>query len=361
MVETRQGRGGSEASGSRRLSAAFELTLYKDLSRTFRSFDLNTVAEEILKSLKRSLRADYATLLILTDQGQFVERVFRVGFAPEKHSADRFGLTKTEIEGLIRDMIPKMKEFGGAASSAPGPVVEGETVARLAMFPLQLVYDYSGLILIAVTAARSDVSLLNAPAFASLETVLTDIGFALKNALTVRRMNDLITKDDLTLSYNRRFFEEYLVEELERARRYNNPVSLIFLDLDGLREVNSRFGHAMGSRTLQEAAARIMNAVRTMDKVVRYGGDEFCIILPETHWKGALEVAERIRQRIAATPFLLEETGGIEITGSFGVASYPTHAITKEELIKKADEAMYRIKSQTKNDIQVAQPLKRFP
>ena len=346
---------------SRRPPANLDLVLYKNLTRTFRSFDLNTVAEEVLKSLLQTMKVDYGTLMILSEQGQYVERLFRAGFTPEKHTTDRFGLTKTEIEGLIRDMIPKLREFEPEEASANSPVVAGQPIGLLAIFPLQLVYDYTGLMLLAVRHSRVNETYLSPEGFQVLEAVMVDHGFVLKNALTVRRMNELITKDDLTLSYNRRFFEEYLVEELERARRYNNPVSLIFLDLDGLREVNSRFGHAMGSRTLQEAAARVMNAVRSIDKVVRYGGDEFCIILPETSWRGALEVAERIRQRLAATPFLLEETGGIEITGSFGIASYPTHAITKEELIKKADEAMYRIKSQTKNDISVAQPLKRFP
>jgi diguanylate cyclase (GGDEF)-like protein len=346
---------------SRRLPSSIEMTLYKDLVRTFRSFDVHTVAEEILKSLQQILKVDYGSLLILSEQGQYVERLFRVGFNPDKHTTDRFGLTKSEIESIIRDMIPKIREYTPGQPGAPGPVVDGRPIGLLAMFPLQLVYDYSGLLLLGVDAENVPSTHLRAEGFHLLEGVLAHHAFALKNALTVKRINELITKDDLTLAYNRRFFEEYLVEEMERARRYSKPLSLIFLDLDGLREVNNRFGHAMGSRTLQEAAARVMNAVRTIDKVVRYGGDEFCIILPETEWKGALEVAERIRQRLAATPFLLEETGGIEITGSFGVASYPTHAISKEELVKKSDEAMYRIKSQTKNDIQVAQPLKRFP
>jgi diguanylate cyclase (GGDEF)-like protein len=345
---------------TKRIPSTLELTLYKDLARTFRSFDLGTVAEEVLKSLLQALRADFGTILVLSEHGQFVERLFRAGFGPEKHAADRFGLSKSEVEALIRDMIPKLRVFPIDPSSTH-PSVDGHPIGILAMFPVQLVYDYSALLMLAVRADHMEDSFLHAEGFRVLEGVLTDHSFAFKNALTVRRLNELVTKDDLTLSYNRRFFEEYLLEELERARRYNKPVSLIFLDLDGLREVNNRFGHAQGSRTLQEAAARIMNAVRSIDKVVRYGGDEFCIILPETETKGALEVAERVRQRLAATPFLLEDTGGIEVTGSFGVASYPTHAITKEELVAKADEAMYRIKAQTKNDIQIAQPLKRFP
>jgi diguanylate cyclase (GGDEF)-like protein len=345
----------------RRPPPGLELSLYRDLARTFRSFDLHTVSEEILKSLLQALRADYGTLMILSEKGQYVERVFRAGFTPEKHATDRFGLTRSDIEALIRDMIPKLTVYDQATPSQVAPSVDGHSIKFLAVLPMQLVYDYAGLALLAVREDHAEDTNLGSETFRVLESILPDFSFVLKNALTVRRMNELITKDDLTLSYNRRFFEDYLAEELERARRYNNPVSLIFLDLDGLREVNNRFGHAMGSRTLQEASARIMNAVRSIDKVVRYGGDEFCIILPETHWRGAMEVAERMRTRLAATPFLLEETGGIEITGSFGVASYPTHAMTKEELIKKADEAMYRIKSQSKNDIQVAQPLKRFP
>jgi diguanylate cyclase (GGDEF)-like protein len=347
---------------TKRIPPTLELTLYKDLARTFRSFDLGTVAEEVLKSLLQSLHADYGTILVLSEHGQFVERLFRAGFGPEKHSADRFGLTKTEVEALIRDMIPKSRVYSPTdAPATTQPSVDGHPIGILAMFPVQLIYDYSALLLMAVRADHMEETYLHAEGFRLLEGVLTDHSFAFKNALTVRRLNELVSKDDLTLSYNRRFFEEYLLEELERARRYNKPVSLIFLDLDGLREVNNRFGHAFGSRTLQEAAARIMNAVRSIDKVVRYGGDEFCIILPETEAKGALEVAERVRQRLAATPFLVEDTGGIEVTGSFGVACYPTHATTKEELVAKADEAMYRIKARTKNDIQLAQPLKRFP
>jgi len=337
-----------------------ELALHKDLVRTFRSFELQTVVEEIFSSLQRHFLIDYGTLILLSQRGQFVERVFRLGIPGERHQAERFGMTKLDIEKLVRDMIPRYYTFTGPESGdKPAPLVEGQPISVLACFPLQLIYDYEAVILVAVSQKNREKLVLDHDGFLFLTSFITDISFAVKNALAVKRLNDLITKDDLTMSFNRRFFEDYLAEEIDRARRYNSPLSLIFLDLDGLREVNSKYGHAMGSRTLQEAAARIMNAVRSIDKVIRYGGDEFCIVLPETDAKGATEVAERVRQKVAGTPFLLEESGGIEMTASFGVASYPTHAITKEELVKKADDAMFRIKAQSKNDIQVAAPLTR--
>jgi diguanylate cyclase (GGDEF)-like protein len=338
-----------------------EQALYKDLVRTFRSFELQTVVEELFSSLQRHFLVDYGTIILLSQRGQFVERVFRMGIPGEKHQAERFGMTKLDIEKLVRDMIPRYHVFPDSEPEKPTPLIEGKPIGVLACFPLQLIYDYEAAMLLAVSQEHMDKLALDHNGFLFLSNFATDISFALKNALAVKRLNDLITKDDLTMSYNRRFFEDYLSEEIDRARRYNSPLSLIFLDLDGLREVNSQFGHAMGSRTLQEAAARIMNAVRSIDKVIRYGGDEFCVVLPETDAKGAIEVAERVRLKVASTPFLLEETGGIEMTASFGVASYPVHAITKEELVKKADEAMFRIKAQSKNDIQVAKPLKNYP
>lgn len=343
------------------ISPKTELAFYKELAKVFRSFELQTVIEETFSIIQRHFLVDYGTFLLLSQRGQFVERVFRMGMPGEKHQAERFGMTKLDIEKLTRDMLPRYYVFPSSEQGKPTPMIDGKPISFLACFPLQLVYDYEAAIIFAVLKENEDKTLVDHNGFVLLTNFVADLGFAIKNALAVKRLNDLITKDDLTMSFNRRFFEDYLAEELDRARRYNSPLSLIFLDMDGLREVNNRFGHAMGSRTLQEAAARIMNAVRSIDKVIRYGGDEFCIVLPETDAKGATEVADRIRQKIASTPFLLEETGGIELTASFGVASYPIHAMTKEELVKKADEAMFRIKAQTKNDIQVAMPLKRFP
>jgi diguanylate cyclase (GGDEF)-like protein len=180
---------------------------------------------------------------------------------------------------------------------------------------------------------------------------------AISNGVRVRAIQELVIQDDTANCFNRRYFEEFLADELARASRFRSPLSLIFFDMDNLKAVNSSLGHSMGSRTLFEVSGRVGTRIRKFDKLFRFGGDEFCIVLPETEWHGALEVAERVRESIAGKPLLLKETGGkgVRMTASFGIASYPLHAQTKEALIQRADRAMQRIKTGTKNSIAIAE------
>ena len=181
---------------------------------------------------------------------------------------------------------------------------------------------------------------------------------AVANALHLRAVRRLVILDDVAACYNRRHFEQSIQEELSRASRFRAPVSLIFFDMDNLKQVNSLFGHTLGSRSLWEVSSRVRAKIRKFDKLFRYGGDEFCIVLPETEWHGALEVAERVREAIAGHPFLVGHTpdgAGIRMTASFGIASFPLHARTGEELVKRADRAMQAIKNGTKNSIAIAE------
>jgi diguanylate cyclase (GGDEF)-like protein len=191
---------------------------------------------------------------------------------------------------------------------------------------------------------------------ARLERLAAEARPALRNADQVRRVRELVIKDDTAQCFNRRHFETALPEELSRAARYHAALSLIFLDLDNLKEVNNRHGHAAGSRMLFEVSQRIRGKIRRFDKLFRFGGDEFCIVLPETQWHGALEVAERVRDAIARRPFLeAAGTGGVRMTASMGIASFPLHARSQKELIEQADRAMQRMKSGTKNSIGIAE------
>jgi diguanylate cyclase (GGDEF)-like protein len=178
------------------------------------------------------------------------------------------------------------------------------------------------------------------------------------NAMLVRAIRELTIRDDTASCFNRRYFEEFVVEELARANRFKAPMSLIFFDMDNLKEVNTRLGHAAGSRTLFEVSERVRGKIRKFDKLFRFGGDEFCIVLPETEWHGALEVAERVRESISTRPFLASlpgAAGGVAMTASFGIASFPLHARTKEELVQRADRAMQSIKTTVKNAIATAE------
>src|SRR6266571_2077821 len=163
-------------------------------------------------------------------------------------------------------------------------------------------------------------------------------------------------RDDVTGLYNRRFFSLRLEEEISRFRRFNHPVSVVLLDLDGFKSVNDEFGHAVGDETLREIAQILMKQSRGINVVSRYGGDEFAILLVETSKAGARLYADRIRQVVATCPF----SHGKPVTASFGVASLPDdEATNSEDLFRAADEALYAAKRAGKNQVAAAGPAEK--
>jgi diguanylate cyclase (GGDEF)-like protein len=189
-----------------------------------------------------------------------------------------------------------------------------------------------------------------------VELLCGAIARALANAIEYQNATRQSLIDDLTRLYNVRYFYKALDSEIRRARRYGSSVSVIFMDLDGFKRVNDAYGHRAGSLTLAEVARVILNSMREVDFVARYGGDEFVMMLPETPAKQAMEAAERVRAQISGYRF----TGGlgaeIFITASFGVASFPEHASEAGKLIELADSAMYEAKQREKNTVRIATP-----
>jgi len=181
-----------------------------------------------------------------------------------------------------------------------------------------------------------------------------ELGAALRACARERELADLVIHDDLTAAYNRRYFEERLAAGLEEAKRAGTPLSLVFMDIDNLKAINVRHGHSTGSQVLREIATRLIDLVRTTDGVMRYGGDEFCIVLPGLSAPDARDVAERLREGVASAPFDIDGAGGVHLTASFGIATYPDHATDGASLVSAADRAMLRIKDMQKNGILVA-------
>ena len=165
------------------------------------------------------------------------------------------------------------------------------------------------------------------------------------------KMAELAITDDLTKLFNSRYLNRTIEVELHRCERSRTSVSLIFMDIDYFKQVNDNYGHLVGSKLLVEVSQLLIRSLRSIDIVARYGGDEFVVVLPQTPPDVAAKVAERIRKAIAQNTFLKKDGHVIKITASFGVSSYPESAKTKEELLKLADEAMYRVKNYTRNGV----------
>ena len=188
-----------------------------------------------------------------------------------------------------------------------------------------------------------------------LETASLLVGpavIALENARLHRILEEQALVDALTGLANRRAAEQALHIELARATRFDTPLSLVFADLDHFKEVNDRFGHPSGDLVLRELAAVLAATVREIDVAARWGGEEFCLILPGTDLSGAAQLAERIRVALRERTILT--TGGVplHVTASFGVAGQPPLA-TVEELIASADAALYDAKRRGRNCVSI--------
>ena len=162
---------------------------------------------------------------------------------------------------------------------------------------------------------------------------------------------ELSRRDGLTDLYNHRTFYALLKNELVRTQRFNRQVSLLMLDIDHFKRVNDTFGHRAGDVILKSLSDLLVRQARAVDRICRYGGEEFTVILPETDAAEAMQVAERLRVEVERQPF---DVGGgkmIGITVSIGVATYPQQVDSLEGIIKAADVALYAAKHAGRNRV----------
>ena len=183
----------------------------------------------------------------------------------------------------------------------------------------------------------------------SVHFLLEQSSLAIDNAARYANARDMLYIDELTGLFNYRYLDISLDRELKRADRFGTTVSMIFIDLDHFKKVNDSHGHLMGSKVLNEVGHLLKKSVREVDIVIRYGGDEFTVILVETAEKGAATVAERVRRSIEGHTFLADAGLDVRLTASLGYACYPVDTQSKLELLELADQAMYLGKEQGKN------------
>jgi len=192
-----------------------------------------------------------------------------------------------------------------------------------------------------------------------------DLGFAIllyditENKRLLKKLHRIASLDALTQVYGRRFFVDTCMVEVERVARYGGNLAFILIDIDYFKQVNDTFGHVAGDLVLQNVTSTFRKVFRASDIVGRYGGEEFAMLLPETDYEGAMNLAERLRSEVGNTTTVYEGSR-IDVTISVGIAYFSTDECVKETsgkalfdmLLREADKALYRAKDMGRNQVQ---------
>lgn len=307
------------------------------------SLEVHTVLETIMKQVDRLISPKAWSLLLVDKKSG--DLVFEVAVSPVANHLQGLRLRKGEgIAGWVAStgeplLIPDVsrdERFQGQFDQQ-----FSFTTQSIVCVPMKIKDRVIGVIelinsLEKLVFSHTDMMVLSAIAdFAAI---------AIENARNYDRINELVITDDLTGLYNSRHFTRLIDDELSRSLRHHTEMSLVFLDMDRLKGINDVHGHLVGSRMLSELGGLIAANIRTTDNAARYGGDEFVIILPHTAKEQAMGVAAKLRQRLHDSVFLSDKGHPIRLTASFGVASFPMDAVTREDLVRAADMAMYEAK-----------------
>jgi len=251
----------------------------------------------------------------------------------------------------LRDTIAAvLKEFRSPVEQGPAAAVRPEGPPRILLVPVPGLSrqdtDAGGsrnagavLLLRARSAPAFGPGVRDRSAFLAAQAAI-----AFQNGALYAAAEERAYLDPLTGLYNTRYLYSTLEQEISRSSRYGHELSVLFLDLDRFKEVNDKHNHLVGSAVLVETAHLIDRKIRQVDSAVRYGGDEFTMILVETSHAGALHVAERIRATVAEHVFQEADGLSIRLTCSIGVSTFSAHGTQPRALIEAADLAMYRAK-----------------
>lgn len=331
----------------------------KELNTLFvisNAVNLFTSSEELLKFVLSHaieiLQAERGSIMLLDDQTD--ELVIKVATGgryravssnPIKLGVGVCGKVALDGQGIISNEGFKDGRFKNFGSLMPV-----EDIKSLICAPLKFKEGTIGVINI---VNKKDSQLFNENDLSLLTLIGSQAAVTIEN----NKLYELSITDGMTKLFVHRYFQARLTEELLRARRYGLNLSLIMIDIDNFKKFNDTYGHQVGDQVIQSVAASIKETIRTgIDIPCRYGGEEMCIILPETKAEEAYLTAERIRKNIASFG-LPHSSGELHITISTGVASYPLHAMDKESLVKSSDTAMYASKQAGKNRVTVAEEI----
>ena len=317
------------------------LTIVQEISRRFSSFlDPDRLIGEALELTGRVI--------------DFLWAVVWLKNSPTGELEPRYSLSRTGQHRAVSAEIPE---------AVVRAVRTGESVVSPLSFPPVVnAFDESTSLSLLAVPLSSGGQVLGALSLATitpggytaqerllLETLAGNVAIAVQNARLYKQREKEAIRDELTRIYNRRFLREKLTQEEARSKRYGRIFSLIIIDIDHFKVYNDAFGHPAGDQLLIALSKILMESVREVDFVARYGGEEFAIVLPECNKEKAVVVAERLRKKVE--DFSNPNRDHYNLTVSAGIASFPTDGNEKEEILDKADQALYRAKREGRNKV----------
>jgi diguanylate cyclase (GGDEF)-like protein len=302
--------------------------------------DQEALLIKVCNVIQQTFQVGHVSVLLRDDEG-LVLRASQGRFTACSDSEARLPATsglwgrslaagKTLIENDVRDSVEYIGFYQETQSRMCIPLVSfGQTLGVLMLESEKTEWFHEG-----------DIE--------SLEAVADICATAIQNAHYVERVKQLAYLDGLTGIFNRRFFELRIVEEMDRARRFQSGMAVLMVDIDQFKRLNDEFGHLLGDEVLRQVSSIFHQQLRKIDVVCRYGGEEFAILLSQTNPQHALAVAEKLRRLVESWQF-----PGVPrpVTISAGVATFPDHGSSRDELVKSADAGLYAAKQGGRNRV----------
>lgn len=301
------------------------------------TLDLQAVLERTLAIVCRQIEASYGFLCILDEETEALRAsIFWGDKAVETEMVWNkgegiIGWVAEHQQAIVVDDVSMDPSIGGSQ----GPSQSSRSMVAV---PLRMKDKILGV----VAAVSKESESLIGSHLRLLSAYAAQASLALENAVLYQEVKSQASTDELTRLHNRRYFEGLLRSELNRARRYAHPLSLLFMDVNHLKIVNDRYGHLQGDLLLRHMGDLLLRTLRLTDAAARYGGDEFVVLLPETNGEEATNVAERIIREVTPCPLL--SGGSIPWGFSVGVAWVPFGGRYDLDLLRLADEAAYQAK-----------------